>query len=336
MDLLYIFTTLSFAYPWMFIFPVLFLVLRRLPKPLPAAVPVPSSSDLDAIPCGWRARCRKPLLGVLALLMVSSFTIAAARPQRLSTLPSVKQARNLMLAIDVSRSMDTVDFASPRGRVSRLQAVKQVLPQFLAARADDRVGLVVFGSSAFLQSPLTTDHETLIQLVEAIPVGVAGDGTAIGDGLGLSLKRLRNAAQGSTAVVLLTDGVNNAGEVDPLKAASVAKDLGIKVHTIGIGSYDPVSQGGAGVFFPSHRSEPEFDEQTLRRIAEVTGGVYQNASSIEGLEKVYAALDELAKSEDDEPSQRLVEELYFPYAVIGFFALLLSVLAKMVLFPRIP
>lgn len=334
-DLLYPFTTLSFAYPWVFLLPLLIYLGVRLRKPA-QTVSVPSGADLRVIPRGFRARVRGPLLTALSIAAVIALTTAAARPQRLSNLPTTAQARNLLLAIDVSRSMETIDFASPRGRISRMQAVKQVLPGFLEARAGDRIGIVVFGSSAFLQSPLTLDHKTLQRLVEAIPVGIAGDGTAIGDGLGLSLKRLKDLPATSSAVVLLTDGVNNSGEVDPLRAAAVAKDLKITVHTIGIGSYDPVARGGAGVFFPSSQAEPEFDERTLQRIAELTGGTYQNASSVEGLQKVYAALDTLTRTEDVQPSQKLVEELFLPYALAGMLAFFAALVLQRFLFVRGP
>jgi Ca-activated chloride channel family protein len=276
------------------------------------------------------------VLSFLATGFLAAITVAAARPQHVTISTSPYAARNIVLALDISRSMSTDDFQSRSGNISRLEGVKQVVDQFIEARAQDRLGLVVFGSNAYLQSPLTLDHNVLQDLVSRLDVGIAGDGTAMGDGLGLSLKRIQEIEGSSKAVILLTDGVSNAGHVNPLKAAKVAKELGVKVHTIGIGSSSTISTVQRGFFTQQLMAQAEFDEATLQQIADITGGVYFNANSIEGLEKVYAQIDKLERSENTEPERRVVEELFMPYASAALLLYLLYVALARTVFLKVP
>jgi len=337
MDYIYPFTTMSFAYPWVLLFPFLILFLFRISKLQRAAVSYPDISLISSIPASLRLRLRKPTLGLLSALTIFFLAVAGARPQRSSVLEQSVEARNIMLALDLSRSMSARDFQSKRGVLSRASGVKSVVSEFIKSRPGDRLGVVVFGSVALLLSPLTLDHGLVHDLVEKLEPGVAEDGTAIGDGLGLSLKRLREIDGKSKAIILMTDGVNNSGQVNPLKAALVAKELGIKIHTVGIGSNDPVSiDVPGGIFGQRVLSRVEFDEATLKEIAELTGGVYFNASSLEGLKEVYAEIDRLEKSDADSPQSKKVEELFPKFLILGTISYLLLVLLSRFVFLKVP
>jgi Ca-activated chloride channel family protein len=251
-----------------------------------------------------------------------SLSIAASRPQLTRSVEREVKARNIMLVIDISGSMRLSDFGSGFGLTSRLGAVKSVLREFIAARKYDRLGLVVFGTNAYLQVPLTRDHELLLQFIDRIQSGMAGDATAMGDGLGVALKRMSEIPSESRAIIALTDGASNAGQVSPLQAAKVAAELGIKIHTVGVGSNNPQASG-LGVFFQSS-SSPEYDEKTLREVASITGGVFFNASSLEGLKDVYREIDKLESSGKDEPELKLVDELFANYLTVAFVCLALG------------
>jgi Ca-activated chloride channel family protein len=327
-----------FAAPWGLLLGVLVALaylLRR--RPQSSALAVASSSYYSESARSWRVLLRRPYLFLMGLLCLGLVTIAAARPQRVQVLIEPKESPNLMLSVDVSRSMGTEDFAAGSSLVSRFEAVKSVLSAFVRDRKDDRIGLVVFGSSAFLQSPLTNDHELVAQFVNRLQLGMAGDGTAIGDGLGIAIKHTAEMRQGSRAVVLLTDGVNNSGQVNPLQAARLAKDLGIKVHTIGIGSTREVSVRHQGPFFGgTSRQQAEYDEATLRSVAELTGGVFFNAETLEGLKKVYQEIDQLERTSDEKPRKRIVQELFVPFLVAALLSYLALLLGSRVIFRKLP
>jgi Ca-activated chloride channel family protein len=239
-----------------------------------------------------------------------------------------------MMVIDTSNSMSGEDFPSKIGMTTRMEGVKTVVAEYVRSRRQDRVGLVVFGNSAYLQSPLTSDTLLVEKLVQQLQPRMAGDGTAIGDGLGLALKRLRDIEGESKAIILVTDGVNNAGQVSPLKAAQIAKELRIQIHTVGIGS-GPVTMGG-GLFGGGPQLILEFDEKTLKEIATLTGGVYFNASSLEGFKDVYRKIDELAQTETEQPDKPIVHELYLPWAVAALAAMLTLWILQATIFRRLP
>jgi Ca-activated chloride channel family protein len=213
-----------------------------------------------------------------------------------------------------------------------------VVAEYVRNRTQDRVGLVVFGNTAYLQSPLTNDTALVEELVNNIRPGMAGDGTAIGDGLGLALKRLKEIEGSTKAIILMTDGVNNAGQVSPLKAAQVAHDLGIQIHTIGIGAGaaplgDQLFGGLVGI---PGGPLAEFDEATLKEIARLTNGVYFNARSLEGFKDVYKEIEKLTQSEEKEPARTAVDELYLPFAVSGLVCYLLLLLLASTAFLKVP
>lgn len=322
----------AFAHPLWLLAPLIFaaLAVYRRPRTILAA-PFPALQSLDSLPRSWRQILRGPILGLLMTVTVLALAVAAARPQRSTTVESPTQSRSLILALDISRSMATRDFEGSfgYGRLSRLDAVKAVVRRFIEERGEERLGLVVFGSSAFVQAPLTRDHTVVAELVSRLEVGMAGDGTAMGDGLGLSLKRIADIPAPAKAVILLTDGVSNSGQVNPLKAAEVARDLGVKVYTIGIGgtATDPRLTG---------RPEAEFDEATLKEVARLTGGLYLNASSVEGLHDVYGEIDRLERSEFEEPERRIVEELYPTFLWVAFLSYLAYAALNVTIFRRVP
>ncbi len=310
---------MSFAYPWVLLFfPLILLSLFIRWRRTHTTLAFPSFSLVQDIQKSWRIKLRTPLLGLLGLIALSCLSLAAARPQRTTIHPSPLEARNVLIALDLSRSMETADFNYDGRWATRLDGVKSVVDDLLKNRLGDRIGLVVFGVQAFLQAPLTLDHALLTQMVSSLECGVAGDGTAIGDGLGLSVKRLEGVPAKAKSVILITDGVNNSGNVHPLKAAQVAKDLNITVHTIGIGSERPTASGA-----------PEFDEKLLKEIAEMTGGLYSSASSSEDLRKIYQAIEQLEMTESNQPSVKEIDELFHPFAFTALLAfMLLTVLAR--------
>jgi len=338
MDLLYPLLTLSFAYPWALLFPVVVIALAYLNrKGRSNRINYPNVELLRETKPALRTYLRPAVLRPLALAAIVFLGIASARPQKVTLVNDAKQARNIVLTIDLSRSMSADDIQTTSGQIDRLSAVKRVATDFVESRKQDRIGLVVFGEAAYLQAPLTMDHDLLKSMLKSLSVGIAGDGTAIGDGLGLSLKRLRDIANGSKAIVLVTDGSNNAGRISPIKAAQVAARLGIKIHTIGIGSATPVTVRAPGdFFFDRVQKQVEFDEAMLKKIAETTNGVYFNASSLAALESVYHEIDKLEQTIGKDERSRKVSELFVPYALLSLLCYLAYLAFAKTIFLRVP
>jgi Ca-activated chloride channel family protein len=262
-----------------------------------------------------RARLLLATAGWLLLVM------AAARPQFIGEpLQLPVSGRDLLLAVDISGSMETPDMQLGRQVTDRLTAVKAVAGEFIGRREGDRLGLILFGEQAYLQTPLTFDRQTVRTLLNEAAIGLAGKSTAIGDAIGLAVKRLRQQPEGNHVLVLLTDGANTAGSVDPLKAADLAAAEGLRIYTIGVGAESIRVRGLLGT---RQVSNNELDEATLIAIAEKTGGRYFRARDITGLEAIYELLDELEPVSQDAEVYRPVRELY-AWPLAG--ALLISVL----------
>jgi Ca-activated chloride channel family protein len=243
----------------------------------------------------------------LAALAWALLVLAAARPQWLGEpIPLPMAGRDLMVAVDISGSMTEDDMVIGGRVVDRLTAVKAVAGDFIERREGDRIGLILFGEQAYLQTPLTFDRATARTLLFESAVGLAGRETAIGDAIGLAVKRLRDQPAEERVLILLTDGANTAGRIAPLKAAELAADAGVRIHTIGVGS-DP--RAGFGAFSLSMGRNP-LDEATLSAIADATGGRYFRARDVRELQGIYAALDELEPVESDEQTFRPVGELF--------------------------
>ena len=267
---------------------------------------------------------RRPLLALAATAVWLLLTLAAARPQwigEIQTLPVT--GRDLLLAVDISGSMDTQDMIWQNRAVNRLAVVKQVAGDFIARRRGDRVGLILFGSRAYLQTPLTFDTETTATLLSESEIGLAGRETAIGDAIGLAVKRLREDAAADRVLILLTDGANTSGEVQPLQAAGFAAREGLTVYTVGVGADEMRVQDffGTRVVNPS----ADLDEDTLREIADQTGGRYFRARDAADLAQIYEILDELEPVESDVETIRPVDELFhWPLGVAYVLALVIS------------
>ncbi|MAB78079.1 MAG: BatB protein [Planctomycetes bacterium] len=241
----------------------------------------------------------------------SAMVVAAAQPSWVGEPQSIPtQGRDLMLALDLSGSMAQQDFAVNDRPIDRLSIVKAVAKRFVEDREGDRLGLILFGSRAYLQTPLTTDRETVGQMLDEAELGLAGKETAIGDAIGLAVKRLGERTAEERVLVLLSDGASNAGVMDPIRAAEFARQAGIRIYTIGIGA-DTRAFGGLGLM--SLGGGDSLDEETLRRVAETTGGNYFRATSTEGLIEVYRRIDELEPSEGRESHVRPMRALFhFP------------------------
>ncbi|MDX1380684.1 MAG: VWA domain-containing protein, partial [Xanthomonadales bacterium] len=269
------------------------------------------------------------LLATLAWLLLLG---AAVRPQWVGEEQQLPiTGRDLLLAVDISGSMDTQDMALGQRTVNRLSVVRQVAGDFIQRRRGDRVGLILFGSRAYLMTPLTFDTEsTAVQLAES-EIGLAGRETAIGDAIGLAVKRLRDDAAAERVLILLTDGANTAGEVQPLQAAEFAAREGLTIYTVGVGAEEMVVQD----FFGARTVNPsaDLDEDTLRAIAERTGGAYFRATDAASLEAIYERLDALEPVESDEETIRPVNELF--HYPLGLAVLLLLLTAGFALVPRV-
>ncbi len=245
-------------------------------------------------------------LAVLAWLLL---VLAASRPQWLGEAVSMPvSGRDLMLAVDLSDSMRTADFRIAGEQVNRLQATKQVASKFIERRRGDRLGLILFGTRAYLQAPLTFDNKTVIRLLQESALGLAGERTAIGDAIGLAIKRLDLESDNSRVLVLMTDGANTAGEVSPLKAAKLAADRGLKIYTIGIGADQEIET----TWFGLRRRNPsaQLDEKSLRAIARISGGRYFRARDSDELEQIYRELDKLEPMPRDSEKLRSVSALF--------------------------
>jgi Ca-activated chloride channel family protein len=290
----------GFAWPWLLLALPLPWLLRWLLPPArsaAAALKVPYGARLDAI-AGASGHARGSSVGVLAWLAWTLLCVAAARPQQLGAPVAPPQAgRDLMLAVDLSGSMSDEDMALGGGLVDRLTAAKAVLADFLDRREGDRVGLIVFGQKAYALTPMTLDLDSVRQQLDDSVVGLAGRETAIGDAIGLAVKRLGQQPAQQRVLILLTDGVNTAGMLDPVKAAELARDNGVRIHAIAFGG----SGGGISVFglpIQLPGGGDDIDETTLKRIAELTGGKEFRARDTEQLAGIYAEIDRL------EPVQR--------------------------------
>lgn len=314
--------------------PVIALLALATKTPKRSAL-IPSLSFLGQVPSSIRIVLRKPILISLAAIFILGLTAAAVRPQQRKSIDGSVPRRNIILALDLSRSMGASNFVTGRSDLSRWSAVKRVVKRFIEARSADRIGIVVFGSRAFVQAPLTRDHKLLSDLINELSVGVAGDGTAIGDGLGLSLKRLRDVPPDSSAVILLTDGVSNSGNLDPLQAADIAQEMQIKVHTIGIGNPSDVIDGASRSIIGGGQ-KADFDDKILREISAKTGGVYFNAQDAESLARVYEQIDALEKTLEVERGTTQVVELFLPLCLVALLTYISFLLIGRVWLLKVP
>ena len=310
--------TLRFASPWWFLLLALLPLLwrARQARERRPAIRFPTFAVLRSVaPSGDRRR--RLVLGALRSLVVVLVALAMARPQAGSAATQVhREGVDVVLAVDVSGSMLAEDFELPSGRASRLDVVKSVVKDFVAARPEDRVGLVLFAARAYTQCPLTLDHGWLRQNLDRTQIGMIEDGTAVGAGLATAVNRLRASTAKSKFVVLLTDGQQNAGRITPQTAAEAAAALGIKVYTVGAGTRGmapfPVRDlFGNKVYRPM---QVDVDEPTLEKVAQTTGARYFRATDTKSLHDIYDEIDKAEKTRFEAPEYADYRELY-PWAL---------------------
>lgn len=314
---------ISFSWPWIAALLPLPWIIRYLMKPIDAsseaALRVPFIEDFQHnLGIQKRRIGRWPLwlASIAWLLMV----LAGMRPEWFGELIEIPvTGREIILAVDLSGSMEEKDFILQGQRVDRLTATKFVAGDFIERRIGDRIGLILFGEKAYLQAPMTFDRETVSTLLYESAIGLAGKATAIGDAIGLAVKRLREREESNRVLILLTDGANTAGAVQPLEAAELAQREGLKIYTIGVGADEMMIQG----LFGMRRVNPssDLDEETLRAIAEQTGGQYFRARDTQQLEQIYHILDELEPIENDPMQFRPKKALYYWPLSISFIIL---------------
>jgi Ca-activated chloride channel family protein len=308
-----------FEWPWIFVLLPLPWLIRRLLPPVTdvqqSVLHTPFIEDFaDGAATGPGASTGLKYLLPLAVLCWLLLLAAAARPQWLGEPVELPvSGRDLMLSIDLSGSMQEEDFIIKNSAIDRLTAVKYVAGEFIARRNGDRIGLILFGERAYVQTPLTFDRQTVQTLLREAFIGMAGDRTAIGDSIGLAIKRLRQQSQGQPqqrrVLIHMTDGANTAGELSPIKAAELAAEAGLKIYTIGIGSNAMQRRSFFGTFMRNPASD--LDEATLKAIAEKTGGRYFRAHDTRELEEIYKILDQLEPTEVETQSFRPTRALFY-------------------------
>ncbi len=282
-----------------------------------------------------RARHSLILLRGAAILFL---TLGLARPQHgTKTTEQLTEGIDIMLCLDTSGSMQALDFTIDGRKRDRLAVVKDVVKDFVKARENDRIGMVVFGDEAFTQCPLTLDYGVLLSFLDRISIGMAGDSTAVGSAIATSVKRLKDVPAKSKIIVLLTDGRSNAGRISPEIAAEIAKTMGIKIYTIGVGS-DGAVPFLVDTFFGKQYiyRRVDLDEESLKSIAKETGGKYFRATDTKGLKEIYKTIDSLEKTEIKVKEYMEYNELFGGFMLIGLFLLVTEVVLANTRFRKIP
>lgn len=265
--------------------------------------------------------------------------IALARPQSmLEGTKTVSEGVDIVLTLDTSTSMLAEDFRMGPRRVNRFDVVREVVKEFVSKRKDDRIGMVAFAARAYTVCPLTTDYSWLNENLDRVRIGMIEDGTAVGSAIAASCNRLRTSKTKSKVIILLTDGVNNAGNVSPLMASDAAKAFGIKIYTIGVGTKGLVPYPFKDVYGRTvYQNIPiEIDEDSLKKIAETTGGKYYLASDTETLRKIYDDINKLEKSNIEHFGYREYSELFYWFLIPGMILLGLEILLANTIFMKVP
>lgn len=318
----------EFLWWWLFVLLPLPWLVRTLWTPVQhetgVALRVPFLEDFRQAGTAPGRTGTQRLASWVALLSWLMLVIAAARPVWIGESVSIPvSGRDLMLAVDLSGSMQEQDFVLEGELVDRLVATKAVAGEFIRKRGGDRIGLILFGDRAYLQAPLTFDRQTVLQLLGESAIGLAGERTAIGDAIGLAIKRLQNSPEKQRVLILMTDGANTAGS-SPLEAAEMAAAAGLKIYTVGIGSESDEMRDIFG--FKLLNPAADLDERTLRSIAQKTGGLYFRARDTGEFQQIYAELDRLEPVEQKAQHWRPQQEL-FRWPLLGAF--LLAILAAL-------
>ena len=322
----------EFQWLWLFILLPLPLLVRQFCKPVKisqgVALKVPFIEDFQQSDTMLGISNSKRLLLILASVAWLALITAAARPIWISDAVELPvSGRDLMLAVDLSGSMQEQDFQLNGRFVDRLVATKSVAGEFIKRREGDRIGLILFGDQAYLQTPLTFDRKTVYTLLHEAALGLAGEKTAIGDAIGLAVKRLRKQKDQQHILIIMTDGANTAGVVSPDEAAKLAAQEGLKIYTVGIGS----EQSPQGSMFGFSMPNTSLDEKTLKNIAEITGGKYFRARDTQEFQQIYYELDELEPVEKAVESWRPQTELFRWPLLISLILFLLMLFVRKVI-----
>jgi len=328
-----------FAHPWLLILllAVPLMVFYELKKMGSSRIRFSSLETLKALKPARSLAWRKVLL-VLRCAAMSLLIMALARPQSGTTSTEIiTEGVDIMLCLDTSGSMNALDFQLENKRVNRLQVVKKVVDEFIRGRQNDRIGMVVFAEEAFTQCPLTLDYGVLLSFLDRLEIGMAGDTTAIGSALATCVKRHKDLKSKSKVIILLTDGRNNTGTISPATAADIAKTHGIKVYTIGVGT-----EGEAPFLvdslFGKHYvyQKVDLDEETLKEIAQKTGGRYFRATNTEALKTIYQQIDKMEKTEAKVKEYMEYDERFKYFLIPALCLILLEILLANTRFMKIP
>ncbi|MFQ5672352.1 MAG: VWA domain-containing protein [Nitrospinales bacterium] len=329
---------LRFQDPWFLLFLLVIpLFLMTNQKKRNAVFHYSSIATLKAIHAsGNKILENLPL--ALRCLAIALIVMALARPQEgRQSREILSVGVDIILAIDTSGSMAALDFTKGKKRITRLQVVKDVVTEFVRNRENDRIGIVAFGAEAFTQCPLTLDHGILLSLLDKLTIGIAGDSTAIGSAVGISVKRLKDLKSKSKVIILLTDGRNNAGDILPPQAAEIAKSLDIKIYTIGVGTRGKAPFLVDTVLGKRYvYQEVDIDEETLQKMSQLTGAKYFRATDLESLKDIYRQIDRLEKSEVKVIEHTNYRELFALFLIPGLYLVLLEILASGTRLRRIP
>lgn len=286
---------------------------------------------IRAVPKSWKIKWRG-IISVLQLFAFAALVFALSRPQKTDTTQNIdSEGIDIVLSMDISGSMLAEDF-----KPNRIEAAKNTAIEFVEGRPSDRIGLVIFAGESFTQCPITIDHDVLIEQISRIKSGLLVDGTAIGMGLGTAVDRLRNAKGKSKVIILMTDGVNNVGKIDPQTALEIAKAYKVRVYTIGVGTRGealypmPTPMGVRKQMVPV-----QIDEALLKTIAKQTGGNYFRATDNKSLKSIYKEIDQLEKTKIEISAYKKYTELFFPFAFFAIGALLVAGILQYTLFKSI-
>ncbi|MBO7324874.1 MAG: VWA domain-containing protein [Bacteroidales bacterium] len=322
---------MTFAHPYYFLLllllipAILWYVLKR--KQRYASLQVSNTFAFQQMPKTWKQRCQH-LPFVLRCLVFSLVVVVLARPQSVDSWQNTStEGIDIVVALDISTSMLAEDL-----KPNRLEAAKSIASSFVADRHNDNIGLVLFAGESFTQCPLTTDHAVLMNLFGSIQCGMIEDGTAIGLGLANAVSRVKDSQAKSKVIILLTDGTNNRGDIDPLTAAELAKTFGIRVYTIGVGKKGKAPypfQTANGVVYQN--VEVNIDEEPLKQIASLTGGVYFRATDNATLAGIYQEIDQLEKTKMQVREYSKRQEEFRPFALAAFLLLLIEILLRQII-----
>ena len=329
------FQNITFGQPWLLLLflliPVLIYWKFNKGKKQVAAIGISSTKGLSASR-SWKNSFQQ-LPFILRILSLACIIIALGRPQtKFDETQREGEGIDIILAIDVSGSMTAQDF-----QPNRMEAAKKVAEEFVDDRPSDRIGVVIFAGESFTQCPLTTDHYVLKTQISQIRNGLLEDGTAIGSGLATSVDRLRNSKSKSKIIILLTDGMNNGGLIDPSTALEIAKTFHVKVYTIGVGTegYAPTPVSTPlGIVMQSQKVS--IDEKLLQNIATQTGGAYFRATDNESLEKIYSQIDKMEKSKVEITTFHHYSEKFYPFIFAALALLFVEIILRYTLFKKFP